>query len=164
MNIIDVIIPVCCIPAVVQGLRKGFIRQVFSIAALVLGAWLAFHFSSAATQWIESFIKADRTLLGVIAFVVIFVLVYFGLLLLGHLVKGLVTLIMLGWVDKLLGVVFGLLKALLAIGLVIMLIDAASSVVTLIPETTIKESVLYGPVKDVANVVYPYLKELIFRK
>lgn len=164
MNVLDVIILVCCIPALVQGFRKGFIRQTFSIAAIVLGAWLAFKFSSMAADWIRPSVNMNGTLLGVVAFIIIFAAVYLAFILLGHLARKFVKFIMMGWMDKLLGTLFGLLKAMLAVGLVLMLVDAVNSAITLIPESTIKESCLYGPVKDIANVVYPYLKELIFKK
>lgn len=164
VNTLDVIILVCFIPALVQGFRKGFIKQVFSIAAIVLGAWLSFHFSSKAAEWAGTFVKMNGTLLGILSFVIVFAAVYFALMLAAGLVRKFVTFIMLGWMDKLLGTVFGLLKAVLAIGLAIMLVDAANTALNLIPESTIKESVLYAPVKDIANVVYPYLKELIFKK
>jgi hypothetical protein len=45
VNVIDIIILICCVPALVQGFRKGFISQAVSLVSLVLGAWLAFKFS-----------------------------------------------------------------------------------------------------------------------
>lgn len=164
VNILDVIILVCLIPALVQGFRKGFIKQAFSIAAIVLGAWLSFTFSSKVAVWAGPFVKMNGTLLGILSFVLVFAAVCLALMIASNLARKLVSFVMLGWMDKLLGTVFGLLKAVLAIGLAIMLVDAANTVLDLIPESTIKESILYAPVKDIANVVYPYLKELIFKK
>ena len=164
VNILDVIILVCLIPALVQGFRKGFIKQAFSIAAIVLGAWLSFTFSSKVAVWAVPFVKMNGTLLGILSFVLVFAAVCLALMIASNLARKFVSFVMLGWMDKLLGTVFGLLKAVLAIGLAIMLVDAANTVLDLIPESTIKESILYAPVKDIANVVYPYLKELIFKK
>jgi membrane protein required for colicin V production len=106
----------------------------------------------------------NGTLLGILSFVLVFAAVCLALMIASNLARKFVSFVMLGWMDKLLGTVFGLLKAVLAIGLAIMLVDAANTVLDLIPESTIKESILYAPVKDIANVVYPYLKELIFKK
>ena len=37
MTILDIVLLACFIPAIVQGLTKGFIQQVISIAAIIIG-------------------------------------------------------------------------------------------------------------------------------
>lgn len=39
MNILDIILLLCLIPALFSGLKKGFIAQVIAIIALVLGSF-----------------------------------------------------------------------------------------------------------------------------
>ena len=164
MNVIDIIILICCIPALVQGFRKGFISQAVSLVSLVLGAWLAFKFSEPVGEWIKTMADVNGVILQVLSFTLIFLVVYLVLLLLGKLIQSLVKVVMLGWLDKLLGVFFALLKMLLIIGLIIICIDAINSTLPIIPTKTLDESVLYHPIKSVADVVFPYLKELIFHK
>ena len=106
----------------------------------------------------------NGVILQVLSFTLIFLVVYLVLLLLGKLIQSLVKVVMLGWLDKLLGVFFALLKMLLIIGLIIICIDAINSTLPIIPTKTLDESVLYHPIKSVADVVFPYLKELIFHK
>lgn len=164
VNVIDIIILICCIPALVQGFRKGFISQAVSLVSLVLGAWLAFKFSEPVGEWIKTMADVNGVILQVLSFTLIFLVVYLVLLLLGKLIQSLVKVVMLGWLDKLLGVFFALLKMLLIIGLIIICIDAINSTLPIIPTKTLDESVLYHPIKSVADVVFPYLKELIFHK
>ena len=164
MNVIDIIILICCVPALVQGFRKGFISQAVSLVSLVLGAWLAFKFSEPVGEWIKGIADVDGVVLQVLSFTLIFLVVYLVLLLAGKIIRSLVKVVMLGWLDKLLGMTFAVLKVLLIIGLVIICIDAINSTLTLIPSETLDGSVLYHPIKSVADVVFPYLKELIFHK
>lgn len=164
VNVIDIIILICCIPALVQGFRKGFISQAVSLVSLVLGAWLAFKFSEPVGEWIKTMADVNGVILQVLSFTLIFLVVYLVLLLLGKIIQSLVKVVMLGWLDKLLGVFFALLKMLLIIGLIIICIDAVNSTLPIIPTKTLDESVLYHPIKSVADVVFPYLKELIFHK
>ena len=84
--------------------------------------------------------------------------------LIGKLIEKAVKIVMLGWLNKLLGVVFALFKAVLVIGLVIILLDAIYNLIPFFSSDTLKESILYRPIKDIANIVFPYLKELIFNK
>ena len=84
--------------------------------------------------------------------------------LVGKVIEKILKVVMLGWLNKLFGAVFGLLKAVLIIGLIILLFDAINTNIPLVKEETINGSILYGPIKDIANIIFPYLKELIFKK
>ncbi len=151
-------------PALVQGFRKGFISQAVSLVSLVLGAWLAFKFSEPVGEWIKTFADVNGVVLQVLSFSLIFLAVYLVLLLIGKLAQKFVKFVMLGWLDRLLGMTFGLIKMVLILGLVIICIDAINATLPVIPAETLDGSVLYHPLKSIANVIFPYLKELIFHK
>ena len=164
MNIIDIIIVCCCVPAVIHGLSKGFVSQAFSLVALILGVWLSFKFSNAVGEWLVTYIDLPSTVIHVIAFALIMLVVMLITHLAGKAVEGVLKVVMLGWLNKLLGIVFALLKAVLIIGLVIILLEAINNTFPIVPSKTMEESIFYGPVKDLANLIFPYLKELIFKK
>ncbi len=164
MNIIDIIIVCCCVPAVIHGLSKGFVNQAFSLVALILGVWLSFKFSNAVGKWLVTYIDLPSTVIHVIAFALIMLVVMLITHLAGKAVEGVLKVVMLGWLNKLLGIVFALLKAVLIIGLVIILFEAINNTFPIVPSKTMEESIFYGPVKDLANLIFPYLKELIFKK
>lgn len=164
MNIIDIIILVCCIPALFHGFSKGFVSQAISLIALVLGVWLSFKFSVPLGDWLKSFADLPGTVLHIIAFALILTIVMLVLTLIGKAIEKVVKLAMLGWLNKLLGIVFALLKAVLIIGLVIIIFDAIYNLIPFVSSDTLNESVLYNPIKSIANTVFPFLKELIFNK
>ena len=155
MNIIDIII---------RGFSKGFVDQAYSLVALIAGVWLSFKFSGALGDWLVSFADLPAGVLHLIAFAVILLAVMFLVHLAGNVVEKLLKFVMLGWLNKLLGIVFAIIKAVLVVGLVIILFDALNNTIPLVKETSLSESILYQPVKDIANTVFPYLKELIFKK
>ena len=164
MNIIDIIILVCCIPALFHGFSKGFVSQAISLVALVLGVWMSFKFSAPLGEWLKSFADLPGTVLNIIAFALILIMVMLVLKLVGIALEKVIKVAMLGWLNKLLGVVFSLLKAVLIIGLVIIMFDAVYSLIPFVSSDTLSESVLYQPIKDIANTVFPFLKGLIFNK
>ena len=164
MNIIDIIILVCCIPALFHGFSKGFVSQAISLIALVLGVWLSFKFSVPFGDWLKSFADLPGTVLHIIAFALILTIVMLVLTLIGKAIEKVVKLAMLGWLNKLLGIVFALLKAVLIIGLVIIIFDAIYNLIPFVSSDTLNESVLYNPIKSIANTVFPFLTELIFNK
>ena len=162
MNIIDIILLICFIPAIVQGIRKGFISQIISIVSLVLGIWMSARFASAVSSWLSQWITASGQVLEIVAFALILILVFLALGALGKVLEATIRLVMLGWLNRLLGVVFALLKTVLIVGLVIMAFSSLNDTFLLVKSETLSQSVLYSPLKNTANDVFPYLRDIIF--
>ena len=162
MSIVDIILLICFVPALINGIRKGFISQVISIISLIAGVWVSYEFASVVGEWIGQYIEASGNVLKIIAFAVIMIGVFFLLGLLGKLLEGIISFVMLGWVNKLLGAAFALLKAGLIVGLVIMLFSSLNNNLHLVSEEVLAQSSLYTPLKDMAYTVFPYLKSMFF--
>ena len=162
MNILDIILLICFIPAVVQGLRKGFISQAISIVSLIVGLWLSARFASAVSVWIGQWITASGQVLEIVAFALILILVFLALGAIGKLLEATIRLVMLGWLNRLLGVVFALLKTMLIVGLVIMAFNSLNVTFGFVKEEVLNQSMLYPPLKNLANDVFPYLRDMIF--
>lgn len=162
MNILDIILLICFIPAVVQGIRKGFISQVISIVSLILGIWLSARFASAVSGWIGQWITASGQVLEIVAFALILILVFLALGAIGKLLEATIRLIMLGWLNRLLGVVFALLKTMLIVGLVIMAFSSLNDTFGFVKDEVLNQSALYPPLKKMANDIFPYLRDMIF--
>ena len=162
MNIVDIIILICFIPALVQGLRKGFIAQVIAIISIIAGIWLSFRFATHVGHWLAQYIQASDQILKITAFALILVLTILGLGAVGKLLEATIKIVMLGWVNKLLGVLFSFIKCILITGLIIMVFSSFNQVFHIVSEAELAKSVLYTPLKDIANSVFPYLKELLF--
>lgn len=161
MNVLDIILLICFIPAVVQGLRKGFIAQAISIISIIAGVWASARFANIVSAWIGQYITASEQVLKVVAFALILIAVFFILGILGKALEGVFRLVMLGWLNRLLGVVFALLKTGLIVGLAIMAFDSLNATFHFVKEPVMAESVLYPPLKKIAYEVFPYLKDML---
>ncbi len=165
MNIIDIIILLCFIPAIINGLRKGLIAQVVSIISIILGVWMSFKFSSVVSGWIAGwFGGVSAEVLNITAFVVILIAVIFGLFALGKIVEASIKIIMLGWLNRLMGLVFSILKCFLIVGLVIIMFSSINESLNLVSEKALSDSALYPPFKEIAYKIFPYLKDLLFKQ
>ncbi|MGM9786112.1 MAG: CvpA family protein [Candidatus Cryptobacteroides sp.] len=161
MNIIDAIILICFIPALIQGIRKGFIAQVIAIISLVAGIWLSFRFARMTAGWLGQYIEASGQILQIVAFALILVLVIVGLFALGKLIEATVKIVMLGWLNKLLGAIFSILKCALILGLCIMAFNSINSTFHIVAEETLSGSLMYSGLKSAAYSVFPYLQGLL---
>ena len=134
MNWIDIILILCFIPAIISGIRKGFISQVASIIIIVAGVWLSYEFS------------------------VIFLIVAIILTLLARVLEGLLKIILLGWLNKLLGFIFAILKYALILCLLVYVFDIINKGGAIIPENVLDDSVLYGALSHLNEIIFPYLQ------
>ncbi len=164
MSTPDIIILLCFLPALIRGVMKGFIEQAVALVSLVLGAWLAFKFSTVVGEWLQPFFKVSETVMHVISFAVIMIAVVLVLFVLGKLLAGISKIVMLGWLDRLLGLVFALLIAGLLVGIGIILFDTLNAKFELVDNTVLDEAVLYTTLRDIAYTVFPYLKELLLKQ
>lgn len=161
MNILDIIILICLVPALIVGIKKGFISQVISILSIIVGIWASSRFANIVSEWLGQYITASENILRLVAFVIILVLVFIILGLLGKLLDSIIKVVLLGWVNRLLGAIFSLLKAFLILGLVMMLFTSLNDALNLVKPEVIKESLLFQPLKDLADMVFPYIKNLL---
>ena len=161
MSILDIILLICFVPAIFQGLKKGFIAQAISIISIVAGIWASARFADITADWVAQYITASEQVLKLVAFALILVVVFLALAALGKVLEGMFKLVMLGWFNKLLGLVFSLLKTGLIVGLAIIAFNSLNETFNFVQESVLNESVLYPPLKKLAYEVFPYLKDLL---
>ncbi len=158
MNYLDIIIALPLLWGIYRGFTKGLIISVASLLALILGVYAAIHFSSFFGGYVEKWFNPDPRHLKVISFTLTFILVVIFVKLLGWGLDKLIKAIALGFVNRLLGVLFNLLKWALIVSVLISIMDSAERTKTIINEKVKDESILYRPISRIATFVFPYLK------
>ena len=161
MNTLDIIILICFLPGIIRGLSKGFLEQAVSLVGMVLSVWCAFKLRGVVCEAIAPHLEMSETLLNVVAFALILIGVSVLALILAKLFTKLVELMMLGWVNRLLGALTSCLVTLVVLGVVIVLFDTVNVKFGLVNSPLLSESVLYEGIKNLANLAFPYLKQLL---
>ena len=164
MNILDAIILICLIPAIFQGLRKGFISQAIAIISFIAGIWASARFADLVSTWVAQYITVSGQLLKIIAFAIILVGVFLVLGLIGRLLEKILDFAFLGWINKLAGVLFSVMKAILILGLLSMAFNSMNDALGLVKPEVLEDSVLYGPVKGIADAIFPFIKNMLSLK
>ena len=164
MNILDIIILICLVPSIIQGLRKGFISQAISIVSIVAGVWASANFANLVSDWLAQYLEAPEQVLRIVSFAIIMIVVFIILGLIGKLLHGIIQLVMLGWVNRLLGAAFAFAKAILILGVLILIFNSINANFNLVDAKVWEESVLYPIIKDISDIVVPYLKSILTLK
>jgi membrane protein required for colicin V production len=95
---------------------KGFIREVMSLAAAILGALSAIFFFRAGAVFVrDSYMPEIKVLPEIIAFVGIFLIVFVSIKLLEVMLKNIVEGIHLGGPDHVLGFIFGVAEGIIVV-------------------------------------------------
>ena len=68
---------------------------------------------------------------------------------------------MLGWLNKLLGGVFAILKWVLIMSLIVVAFNSINQTFNIVKPNVLAESQLYPVLNEIANTVFPYLKSLL---
>ena len=161
MGILDIILLCCFIPAIVQGISKGFVKQVISLVSILVGAWAAFKFSSLVSDWLTRYFTLDSKIINVVAFAIIVILAVLLLYWLGELLTKVIKVTALGWINRILGVVFAVAKVALILGLIIMVFEGINSKFGFVKPGVLDDAVVYQFLKTSAQNIFPYLKSFI---
>ncbi|MBL7175869.1 MAG: CvpA family protein [Desulfobacteraceae bacterium] len=121
MNLLDIIIIVTMIFFVVKGIFRGFIREVASLAGIILGIWLANHFQPQMTDFLKAYLPNSQYL-PVMSFAIIFAFILILCNFLGWVLNLFFKKTFFGWVDKTLGGWLAITKGVILTYLIIVLL------------------------------------------
>ncbi|MDY6906278.1 MAG: CvpA family protein [Thermodesulfobacteriota bacterium] len=126
MNIVDlVIIAILCFTTI-RGIFRGLSSELASIIGVMGAFYAAFLFYPQVAEMLPHHIPPG-TVADVISFALIFLAVFVTISILGMLVKFALGIVMLGWVDRVLGGIFGTLKGVLFVSVLLFLITTVGS-------------------------------------
>jgi membrane protein required for colicin V production len=104
--IIDILFLIFVLGAIIKGLRKGLIVAVFSLLALIIGLAAAIKLSAVVAMHIQSSgVHVSSKWLPILSFVVVFIVVVLLVRWFEKMLESIIKFALLGWVDKLGGVI-----------------------------------------------------------
>ena len=105
LNYIDLAVVCLLVYGLSRGAYRGFFVEVSSLLALVLGVFGALHFSSFTTSLLGNYIEWDY--LPILAFALTYIGIMIGVAWIGKVLTKLAKVVLLGFLNRLLGALFG---------------------------------------------------------
>ena len=152
---LDVVLAVVLAWSMFNGFRKGLIIKVASIVALFLGVYAGFHFSSAAANWLNGQFDWTGRTVEIGAFVLTFLAVVVGVHLLARLLEKMVDLTALSVINKLGGMLMGLVQVILLLSVLTYALDSVFGPRKWLPEEQVEASVLYPEIEKAIEYLIP---------
>ncbi len=158
MNFIDILLIIPIAYTAWKGFKKGFIIEVFTFLAFFVGIYAGVHFSDYASKSLSDNFDIGNTYLPTIAFTITFLvigaIVYFA----GKAIEQVVKITALSPMNKMGGMVFGALKMLLILSVLLSVVESYSEKNEMLSKEKRDASVLYKPVKAIGLYTVPGLK------
>ncbi len=162
MNYIDIILVIPMVWLAFRGFKRGLVVELFSLLALIAGVYAALYFSDYAAKFIIENFSFNEDYVPIISFIVTFIGVVVIVYFVGKLLEKLVNMVALGVLNKLAGVVFGILKAAVFLSIIIMLINSFDN--EWISKEKKKDSLIYTPVSEIAPLLWNKFEDLDINK
>ena len=162
MNYIDIIIVILVLIAAYKGFFNGLIKELISLIALITGVYIASHFSVYIEKQLNYNFPKIEEFNTIISFALVFLIIYLSLKSAGIIIHKFVKIIQLNLINKILGLVFGITKAVLIISFVLLEINhLEKSFDIIIPKNQKEESKLYPIGVQIIPTISPIAKEKI---
>ncbi|MFA7444430.1 MAG: CvpA family protein [Flavobacteriaceae bacterium] len=159
MNLLDIILLIFLLFGFVRGLWSGLFVALASFVSLLAGIFIAIKFSSFTATFLRDNFSTEWQHLEIIAFAITFVIVVITIMLLAKILTKIADFSGLGWLNKVLGGVFGVLKTLLILSIFLHFFQKINQNNLLVSEEKLKESLLYQPVSEVSEMIFPTLSQ-----
>jgi len=159
MTGLDIIL--CCILGygVFNGVRKGLFVELASLVSLLLGIYIAIKFSGVVGGFFDGHLPEDPKTAAVVAFIITFIAVVVGITLLAKFMTKIADFSGLGLVNRIMGAVFGLLRTILILSVLLTFFVKINHNNFIAEKKTLDESKFFYPILKVSNIIFPVLEE-----
>lgn len=158
MNYLDILLIIPLIIGAWRGFKKGFVIEIFTLLALLVGIYAGIHFSDYMAAILTEHVSIDTAYLPAISFTVTFLLVGAMVYFAGKMIEKALRLVALGTLNKFAGLFFGTVKMLFILSSAIVILESYDEKNAFIPSDLKTESLLYSPIKKTALNGIPALK------
>lgn len=121
MNWLDIVIIIFLAITTITGLSKGLIKTIIPLVGVIVAVVLAGRLYGSVGDWLSTWLHSTSQA-NIVGFAIIFVAVIIVSLIIASLLNKFLSLLLLGWIDKLGGAILGLLIGGFVIGAILTII------------------------------------------
>jgi membrane protein required for colicin V production len=156
MNYLDFIILLPAAWFAFKGFSRGLVLELTSLIGLILGIYLSLHFSGFAAGFLTDTFHITGKYLPILSFIVTFLAVIIVFYIIGKIITKMFDAVALGFFNRLLGLIFGILKAAVLVSLLFFVIQSFDRDEKLITREAKDFSMFYRSIEKVMNVITPW--------
>jgi len=159
LNWIDIIIALFLIISLVQGIRAGLIRSVFTVAGIAAGFTVAIIYYTRASNLLLSYFNLPQLASDTVSFILLFLITAFLVNFLGSLISLITRFSLVRLADRIGGGGTGLLIGLAVVGVLLVLLTAFPIFSGF--QEHVDQSALAPPIMEKTEALYRELSDLL---
>ena len=156
MNTLDIVLLVAAGIGLFFGLKSGLVKQLSFGASIIIGLLQATIFYPRTAAWLQGLTEWDNLICTIVGFIIAFAATAAIVNIIGTVLRWLLKVLLLGWLDRILGAIFSTIVALGFVVLGVNISDSISPDNEITGKTSQAESLLY---KKVAEVTFLLIEE-----
>ncbi len=160
MGVVDIVIVCCFLPALYFGIKNGLVKQLVALAVVFFGIKLSIRFAAPVSEWVLQHLQISEFWAKTISFILVFFVVAIVLSLLGRIVEKILQITLLGWLNRLLGIVATFCLFALLLSVLAYFVDSANNILEFIPKEKLEESRFFPMLLQLSQEVFPFVKDL----
>lgn len=160
MNFLDLILLTPIIFGIGRGLYKGLINELASLVSLALAVFLAYQYSDVLFQFLSSYIEDAGQGTKLLSYALIFIVTSIVVLLIAKALTKLLKLVALGLMNRILGGIFGGLKFLLILLILVHIGNPIMESQDIYQKETFQNSSLYPQFLEMSKIIGVYSQDL----
>ncbi len=155
MNFLDFLFLIPLAWLTYKGFSKGFVMELFSIAAFLVGIYACIHFTDWVSGWLKETFTESWATATICVYIVTFCAAFAGVYFFGKLIEKFFQSTGVSLVNKLAGGFLGLLKGALLISALLVAVNSLNSKKDFLGKDTREKSFLYEPLSKFSSFVLP---------
>lgn len=159
MSFLDIVLGILLVYGLFQGIRNGLFVEMASLISLILGIYVAIKFSILTAEILSGFVHWNPKTIKATAFILTFILVVIGISILAKFLTGIADFAQLGWINKLGGGFFRILKTILIVSIFLNLFEKINFNNFFAKKETLDNSLFYRPIQKTAGFIYPSIEK-----
>ena len=116
MDWLDILILLMLFIPMFIGYRKGLIGIIVPLLGIIVGIFIAGRIYGNVADWLHPGLFGSESQANIVAFIVIIVLFFIAVMVVSSLLRGFLSILFLGWADRIGGLVAGLIFGGIAAG------------------------------------------------
>ena len=159
MSFFDIVLGALLLYALYKGIKNGLFVELASLISLILGIYVAIKFSYLIKNTLTDSVSWSAKYIEVAAFALTFIIVVVGIHLLAKFFTGIADFAYLGWLNKLGGAAFSILKTILILSILFNIFQKININNFIVKQETLDKSMFYNPIQEVSKFIYPSLEK-----
>ncbi|OIO99821.1 MAG: hypothetical protein AUJ98_10000 [Bacteroidetes bacterium CG2_30_33_31] len=159
MNLIDIILLIPLLWFAYKGFSKGFIIELSTLIALLLGIYIATQFSNYTSDFMIRKFNLTGEYIRIISFIITFLGVIILVMLFGKSLEKVIKVFQLSALNKIAGAMFSMAKTAFILSVIIYIFAKLSIEDIFIKPEYKDKSLIYNSIKKIAPAVFPIIKE-----